>query len=201
MRIEYYGLCPLNAYTRYRLTYSFTADIDTVSAGSNGLIFTPYIAGERTPHVEANIRGSFIGIDSIHERRHFVRTLLEGITFSLNESVKIFRESGKTIDTIVSIGGGAKNATWLQMQADIFNAKIIKMKSEQGSGMGAAIIAANGCGWFNSIKDCAEQFLNEADVYEPIPANVEKYEELFAIYQDVYTKTKVLNNQLMSFRD
>src|SRR5690606_28631156 len=135
-----------------------------------------------------------------HERKHFARAVLEGITFSLNESIEIFRNSGKTIDTIVSIGGGAKNETWLQMQADIFNAKIEKLTSEQGPGMGAAMLAAYGSGWFESLKECAETFLQTSKTYEPIPENVDAYKKLFAMYQQVYTQTKTLNEQLREFR-
>ncbi|MCC3357888.1 xylulokinase [Bacillus sp. REN16] len=174
--------------------------IDEVSPGSNGLLFTPYIVGERTPHADSNIRGSFIGIDAAHERKHFARAVLEGITFSLNESIEIFRNSGKTIDTIISIGGGAKNETWLQMQADIFNAKIEKMTSEQGPGMGAAMLAAYGCGWFESLRECADVFLQPAKTYEPIPENVEAYQKFFTMYQQIYTQTKNLNIQLRMFR-
>ncbi|MCH1624614.1 xylulokinase [Ferdinandcohnia quinoae] len=175
-------------------------DIDEVPVGSNGLLFTPYIVGERTPHADSNIRGSFIGIDAAHERKHFVRAVLEGITFSLNESIEIFRNSGKTIDSIVSIGGGAKNETWLQMQADIFNAKIERLTSEQGPGMGAAILAAYGCDWFTSLKECADVFIQTSKTYHPIPKNVETYKNIFTIYQQVYTQTKMLNDQLIKFR-
>ncbi|MEH7378861.1 xylulokinase [Bacillus sp. JJ1533] len=178
----------------------FLEGIDAVPAGSNGLLFTPYIVGERTPHADSNIRGSFIGIDAAHERKHFARAVLEGITFSLNESIQIFRKSGKTIDTIISIGGGAKNETWLQMQADIFNAKIEKLTSEQGPGMGASMLAAYGCGWFASLKECAEAFLQTSKTYEPIQENVEAYQKLFAMYQQVYTQTNRLNEQLREFR-
>lgn len=178
----------------------FLEGVDEVPAGSNGLLFTPYIVGERTPYADSNIRGSFIGIDAAHERKHFARAVLEGITFSLNESIEIFRNSGKKIDTIISIGGGAKNETWLQMQADIFNAKIEKLTSEQGPGMGAAMLAAYGCGWFTSLKECAEEFLQSSKTYEPIPENVEAYQKLFAMYQQIYTQTKILNEQLREFR-
>lgn len=178
----------------------FLEGVNEVPAGSNGLLFTPYIVGERTPHADSAIRGSFIGIDASHERKHFARAVLEGITFSLNESIEIFRSSGKTIDSIISIGGGAKNETWLQMQADIFNAKIEKLASEQGPGMGAAMLAAYGCGWFPSLKDCAKAFIQVSKTYEPIPENVEQYKKLFSIYQDVYTQTKTLNDQLKEFR-
>lgn len=176
------------------------ADLDSVSPGSNGLIFTPYIVGERTPHIDAKIRGSFIGIDASHEQKDFVRAVLEGITFSLNESIEILRNHGKTIDKVVSIGGGAKNDDWLQMQADIFNASIVKLRTEQGPGMGAAMLAATGCNWFPSLKECADKFLIEEKVFQPIPENVEKYKKLFQIYKEIYLNTKQLNEKLAAFR-
>ena len=176
------------------------ADVGSVPAGSNGLLFTPYLVGERTPHADAAIRASFIGVDSSHERKDFTRAVLEGITFSLNESIDIFRQNGKVIDTIVSIGGGAKNEDWLQIQADIFDAKIVRLESEQGPGMGAAMLAAYGCGWFASLKECADEFLNEDKVFEPIQENVENYRKLFAIYQEIYGQTKDMNEKLLEFR-
>lgn len=178
----------------------FLEGVEIVPAGSNGLLFTPYIVGERTPHADSNIRGSFIGADAAHERQHFVRAVLEGITFSLNESIEIFRSSGKKIDSIVSIGGGAKSDVWLQMQADIFNTKIEKLSSEQGPGMGAAMLAAYGCGWYPSLRECAEVFIKTSKTYLPIEENVKAYRKLFAIYQQVYRQTKELNQQLSEFR-
>ncbi|MFP3122274.1 MULTISPECIES: xylulokinase [Bacillaceae] len=174
--------------------------IDQVPVGANGLLFTPYLVGERTPHADSVIRGSFIGMDASHKRRDFVRAVLEGITFSLNESIEIFRENGKTIDTIVSIGGGAKNEAWLQIQADIFNANIVKLSSEQGPGMGAAMLAAFGCGWFSSLLECANKFIEPVKTYQPVKENVEQYQKLFGIYKQVYEQTKVLNEQLQEFR-
>ncbi|AQQ52385.1 xylulokinase [Planococcus lenghuensis] len=175
-------------------------DIHSVPAGSGGLLFTPYVVGERTPHADAAIRASFIGMDSSHERKHFARAVLEGITFSLNESIAIFREQGKRIDTIVSIGGGAQNEEWLQMQADIFNADIVRMNSEQGPGMGAAMLAAYGCGWFDSLTECAEAFLKEDKRFRPDEKNAAVYSELFEVYQDVYGQTRTLNDRLAGFR-
>src|SRR5699024_12059322 len=130
-------------------------------------LFTPYITGERTPHADSAIRASFIEMDSSHERKHFVRAVLEGITISLNESIQIFSENGKQVDTIISIGGGAQNEDWLQIQADIFDAKIVRLSSEQGPGMGAAMLAAYGCGWFDSLKACADEFLDVEREFVP----------------------------------
>jgi len=175
-------------------------NVKVVPPGASGLLFTPYIVGERTPHFDSSVRGSFIGMDSSHEMKHFVRAVMEGITFSLNESIQIFRDQGKRIDTIISIGGGSKNETWLQMQADIFNAKIIKLSSEQGPGMGAAMLAAYGSGWFETLQECTEEFLQEDKSYEPIEENVAVYEELFKLYKQVYSSTQSINNKLMQYR-
>jgi len=175
-------------------------DVEQVSVGSNGLIFTPYLVGERTPHADSTIRGSFIGMDSAHKRSDFARAVMEGITFSLNESIEIFRQNGKKINSIISIGGGAKNPVWLQMQADIFNADIIKLSSEQGPGMGASMLAAYGSGWYETLEACGEKFIKPVKTYKPIKENVEKYEKLFEIYKQVYTQTKELNSQLSEFR-
>lgn len=176
------------------------SEVNSVPIGSNGLLFTPYLAGERTPHADAAIRASFIGMDSSHQRKDFVRAVLEGITFSLNESINIFRNNGKTIDSIVSIGGGAKNDVWLQMQADIFDARIIKLSSEQGPGMGAAMLAAYGCGWFDSLSDCADDFLQVEKEFIPDRDNVEIYKKLFGVYQEIYGLTKKMNEALLEFR-
>ncbi|MET3576091.1 xylulokinase [Bhargavaea ullalensis] len=175
-------------------------DVGSVPAGSDGLLYTPYLSGERTPHVDASIRGSFIGIDASHRLRHFTRAVLEGITFSLNESIRLFRENGKTVDTVVSVGGGARNAPWLQMQADVFDATVVRLKSEQGPGMGAAMLAAAGCGWFDSLKECADVFLKPDMVYRPDPETVGIYEELFDIYRDVYPATAPISRRLAKFR-
>ncbi|UNK17819.1 xylulokinase [Paenibacillus sp. N3/727] len=174
--------------------------ISDIPAGSCGLLFTPYIVGERTPYPDANIRGSFIGMDAGHKLPHFARAVLEGITFSLRESIDILRASGKKIDTVISIGGGAKNESWLQMQADILDAEIVKLESEQGPAMGAAMLAAYGCGWFPSLQACASAFLRPAQKYVPNPETAKNYEKLFPLYQSVYGATRQLSGQLSEYR-
>jgi len=175
--------------------------VDEVKPGSNGLLFTPYLVGERTPHADSAIRASFIGIDGSHERKHFARAVMEGITFSLNESVAMFREAGKTVDTIVSIGGGAQNPVWLQMQADIFDAKVVALQNEQGPGLGAAMLAAYGCGWFESLEQCAASFVSYGEAYEPQAEAVEAYKGLFDIYRNIYEQTRGLNQALAAYRN
>jgi xylulokinase len=174
--------------------------IESIPPGANGLLFTPYLLGERTPYADANIRGSFIGMDSAHTKKHFARAILEGITFSLKESLDIIRESSNDRATIISIGGGAKNNTWLQMQADIFEANIVKLTSEQGPALGATILAAYGCGWYSSLQECSRVFISYEKSYQPNPVNVEKYQTLYNLYTTIYEHTKVLNEELKVYR-
>src|SRR5690606_20740758 len=123
-----------------------------------------------------------------------------GITFSLQESLAIFRQAGKQVNSVISIGGGAKSELWLQLQADIFNANVIRLENEQGPGMGAAMLAAYGCGWFQSLEECAASFIKQARVVAPDPTAVAVYEDLFAIYKQVYAQTQSINTDLMKFR-
>ena len=174
--------------------------VGDIAPGSEGLLFTPYLVGERTPHADSVIRGSFIGLSGTHRREHLARAVMEGITFSLQESFDLFHAAGIEVERVISIGGGAKNPVWLQMQADIFGKPVVALKNEQGPAMGAAMMAAVGSGWFGSLKECADAFIGYAKTYEPIPANVEKYARLFKLYQQVYAATRSLNEGLQEFR-
>ncbi|MDQ6421191.1 xylulokinase [Paenibacillus sp. LHD-117] len=178
----------------------FLADVGDLPPGAGGLLFTPYLVGERTPHADATIRASFIGIDGSHERKHFARAVMEGITFSLNESVDLFRGAGKSVERIVSIGGGAQNPVWLQMQADIFGATVLSLENEQGPGLGAAMLAAYGCGWYDSLEACSEAFVKYASEYAPNPEATQTYQGLFRAYQQVYGATRGLNETLADYR-
>ena len=191
----------------FKKTFAPAEDFNDVVAsagkstvGANGLLYTPYIVGERAPYADANIRGSFTGIDGIHQRYDFVRAVLEGIIFSFRDLFDIYEDNGGDFDTVVSIGGGAKSPLWLQIQADIFNRKVVSLKNEQGPGMGAAMMAATGLGWFESLQDCAKTFVHFGKEYQPIPANVAKYQKLHAIYKQVYGQTKQISEELLDYR-
>lgn len=173
---------------------------EEVPAGARGLLFTPYIAGERTPHNDALARGSFVGMDSSHKKSEFVKAIIEGITFSLKESLNIIEQNGMKVDTIVSIGGGAKSRAWLQMQADIFGKEVVSLRNEQGPAMGAAIIAAAGCGWYASLQEAAAVFVQNDVSVTPDPEKMKRYEQIFPLYQKVYTQTKEITKELAAFR-
>lgn len=157
--------------------------------GANGLLFTPYLDGERTPYTDSKIRGSFIGITNKTTDIDFIRSVVEGITFSLNDVFQIYLNSNKSFKQVISTGGGAKSRLWLQIQADIFNIPVVSITNEQGPGTGAAMIASMGCQWFNSWKDCVKQFVHYGETIMPIETNVNKYRKLYAIYHKMYSST------------
>lgn len=175
--------------------------IEQIPLGSKGLLFTPYISGERSPHVDSQIRGSFIGLDIAHTLDHMARAVLEGITFSLNDS-KCVMDQFRTqpFSRIISVGGGSKNKVWLQMQADIFNTDIYILDQEEGPAFGAAMIAAVGCQWFDDFKSCTERFVTMRHAMSPIPENVAAYQNLYQLYQSIYPSTKDLCHQLNDYR-
>ena len=171
--------------------------IEDITPGSQGLLFTPYIVGERTPHTDSLIRGSFVGIDTQHTLKHFSRAVLEGITFSLKDIQVLMQQiAGKEFKQMISVGGGAQNPTWLQMQADIFDTEIVTLTTEQGPGLGAAMLAAVGSGLFPDMQSCMETFVHYDQQVQPIAENVKKYQAVYAIYQQMYAQTKEITHAL-----
>lgn len=168
--------------------------------GSNGLLFAPFLHGERTPYNDANIRGSFIGLDRSTNKNDLKRAVIEGISFSINESIAIMRDHGLNIKNIVSIGGGAKNKEWLNVQADLFNAKIYTRTEEQGPAFGAAMLAAMGEGWFSSFDNMIDEFIDYNEEIQPRKENSEKYKKLFEIYKKLYSQTIELSKELREFK-
>lgn len=179
----------------------FVGSASNSTIGARGLMFTPYIVGERTPYADAKIRGSFIGVDSNQNRADFVRAVLEGIIFSFKDILAIYETNGKNFKELISIGGGAKSELWLQIQADVFNKPVVRLASEQGPGLGAAMIAAVGLGWFADFEACADQFITRQKVYQPVTQNVEKYQRLYEVYHQIYGQTKDLTQQLLAIQE
>lgn len=196
-----------NSLNWFKHHFATDMDFDTMiwrasrrPIGANGLLFTPYIDGERAPYADANIRGSFIGVDNMQTRDDFTRAVMEGITFSFRDVMNIYQQHDQDFDTVIAIGGGAKSEFWLQLQANIFNKEVIALTNEQGPGLGAAMIAATGLGWFDSLQDCAKAFVHFGNHYQPQPDAVERYDKLYQIYHQVYGQTKAMSHQLLQWR-
>lgn len=173
-------------------------NIKNIPVGSEGLLFTPYIMGERSPHVDSKIRGAFIGLDARHTRDHLARSVVEGITFSLKDSQYLMESiANKTFDRIICVGGGAKNDEWLQIQANVFNATMVTLTSEQGPALGAAIIAAYGLHWYDSFEECVKMFVSYDKIVEPNKEDVKVYEKVYQIYKKRYMIARRIYHMLL----
>lgn len=161
-----------------------------VPVGSEGLIFLPYLMGERTPHKDAFAKGVFFGITNRHDKRHFVRAVLEGITFGMRDSLEIMRELGVRIEQIRVTGGGGRSPLWRQIQADVYGTEVVTTNATEGPAFGAAIMAGVGAGIFGSIEEATESIIKIVERTEPIAENLEKYEEYYNIYKSLYPKLK-----------
>ncbi|MBU4509623.1 xylulokinase, partial [bacterium] len=132
---------------------------EEIEPGSEGLIFLPYLYGERTPHANANARGVYFGISGKHDQRHFTRSVLEGVTFALKDSLELIKDKGVKIKEIRAIGGGAKSRVWQQILADILGEEINLLNVEEGPAFGAALIAGVGVGVYGSFAEAVNRII------------------------------------------
>ncbi|MFK8112711.1 MAG: xylulokinase [Rubripirellula sp.] len=181
------GLSGFSAKKRYEVA---TAEAAKIAAGSDSLLFLPYLNGERTPHADPNARGSFVGMNLTHTRGHMTRSVMEGITFALRDSLEIIDSLGVPVREIRASGGGSKNPLWRQMQADVFGHKITTLKVEQGPAYGVALLAAVGDGAYRSVESACKATIEVADHTPPSKNAVKNYNHLFPIYQDLYGQLK-----------
>jgi xylulokinase len=140
-----------------------------VPAGCEGLLFLPYLSGERTPYADANARGVFSGLSLRHTRAHMTRAVLEGVTFGLLDSINLVRELGLDVHDVRASGGGSRSAFWRQMMADAFNANVITVNSSHGAAFGASILAGIGAGVYSSAQDAARTIVRETSRTSPGP--------------------------------
>lgn len=171
--------------------YDYMTNMASQAAvGSEGLAFLPYLNGEKTPINDENARGVFFGLSQRHGMNEICRSVMEGVTFSLRDSVELFREHGLEVNEIRASGGGAKSQLWRQMQADIYNAKVVTMNMEEGPAAGAAILGAVGSGYFKSVAEGCDAVLKIESVTEPIAANVDIYNDYYETYRALYASLK-----------
>lgn len=154
--------------------------------GSEGLIFQPYLMGERSPHGDPDARGTFIGLTNRHTRGHLARAVIEGVTFGMAEMLAIMRELGVPADRVRATGGGAKSAFWRQILADILEATVETIASDEGPALGAALIAGVGVGVYADFEQATAQAVRTTGAIEPDPANRKRYREYFEVYRSLY---------------
>lgn len=160
--------------------------------GSAGMIFLPYLNGERTPHPDPHARGIFYGMSLTHGKPEMIRSVMEGVTYSLRDTMEVLRSWAIPVNEVRAAGGGAASELWLQMQADIFNAKVIKTNVKEAPATGAAMMAMTGCGFYDDLIEISDKVVKVVSVTEPVTENVKQYDRYYRIYRRIYDSVKVL---------
>jgi xylulokinase len=157
---------------------------------SEGLVFLPYLNGERTPYPDENARGVFFGLSYRHGLAEMCRSVMEGVTYSLRDTIEILREYAVNVNEVRASGGGAKSALWRQMQADIYNASVVTTNLGEGPSAGAAIMAAVGSGAFSSVGEACDNLVQIVSRTDPDSKSVELYDEFYQTYRSLYPTLK-----------
>ena len=155
-----------------------------VPAGSDGMIWTPYLFGERTPHLDAKARAAFVGITASTTRGHFVRAVLEGVAMSLRETFTLFDELCIPVTEIRLGGGGARGELWRQIQADVYGRPVERLEAEEGGAFGAALLAGTGVGAWPDVPTACAETIRVAEVIEPRNASV--MDRTYLEYRKIY---------------
>jgi xylulokinase len=170
-----------------------------IPPGSDGLLFLPYLTGERTPHPDPLARGAFVGLTVRHTFPHLTRSVLEGVSFGLRDSFELMKNAGlKDISQVRVTGGGARSPFWRQILADVFNAETVTVNAEEGAAYGAALLAATGAGVFPSVEAACDATIQITGSTKPGP-NSAIYNELYPIYRDLYPTLSAQFNKLAKF--
>lgn len=168
------------------------APITQDKLGENHVYFLPYLMGERSPINDTNARGTFIGMTMDTTRADLTQAVLEGVAFAIRDSVEVARSLGITISSSKICGGGAKSPLWKKMIANILNAELECLESEQGPGMGGAMLAMVACGEYASVQEVCDKFVHVASTVKPEPELVEKYEKRYQQFKKIYPACKAL---------
>ena len=165
--------------------------------GENHVFFLPYLMGERSPVNDTNARGTFIGMTMDTTRADLVQAVLEGVAFAIRDSVEVARSLGIEINSSKIYGGGAKSPLWKRIFANVLSSELEVPVSEQGPGMGGAMLAMVACGEYDTVKDCCEKLCAVASTVKPEPELVAKYEVRYQQFRKIYPACKHLFAELM----
>ncbi len=157
-----------------------------VPPGAEGLLFLPYLTGERTPHKDPFAKGAFVGLSLRHTRAHMARAVLEGVAYALRDSFEILHEMGVSKEQVRASGGGARSTVWRQIQADVNKAPLVLINIDEGPAYGAALLASVGTGMYGSVEEACDATIRVVDTCEPDTARAAAYDPWFAEYQAAY---------------
>lgn len=165
------------------------SNVDNISAGAEGLIYLPYLNGERTPHNDASARGVFFGMNYQHTKDHFTRAVLEGVSFSLKDCLELIKRLNINIETLYVTGGAAKSPVWRTILSEVFNQPLVAFEEREGPAFGAALLAGLGIGVWNG-PECFPAVFDNSQTTSVNLANVNAYKEIYKIYKELYHQLK-----------
>ena len=166
--------------------YLMDKQAEQVPMGANRLLYLPYLMGERTPHLDPDARGVFLGLSAIHTRRDMLRAVMEGVTYSLRDCVEVFREMNVSVSDMMACGGGGSSPLWRSMLADLYNCDVKTAASKEGPALGVAILASVGAGLYSSVSEACGAIVKTDKVQSPNKENVPEYEKNYQLYRELY---------------
>lgn len=170
--------------------YLMDKQAERIPIGAERLLYLPYLMGERTPHLDPNCRGAFIGLSAMHTRQHMLRAVMEGVVYSQRDSVEVLRGMGVKINDMLACGGGGTSPLWRQMLADVYGCPVKTVVSKEGPALGVAILASVGTGIYKSVQEACKEVIKTNPAQNPIAENSKEYEKFYKMYTELYPALK-----------
>lgn len=166
-------------------------EAEAVPAGSEGLLFLPYLTGERTPHPDPQARGAFIGLTIRHTRGHMTRAVLEGVAFGLKDSFRLIQNAGlEQITQVRASGGGTKGMLWRQILASVLESELVTVNTAEGAAFGAALLAGVGAGAWPDIRTACRETIRITGQTMPDAKDAKRYQQTYSLYRELYPALK-----------
>jgi xylulokinase len=176
-------------------------EISSVRAGSDGLLFLPYLSGAILPEWNPDARGAFLGITLGHKRRHFARSIMEGTAYVLKDYVEHISGIGLAPTRTILAGGGARGKVWRQIKTDVIGMRTLSCRNQEVTVLGASILAAVGVGFYRSVEDAVSKIVSMADEVVPVPQSMEVYSKLYRLYREAYDDLKLTSEKIASYQE
>lgn len=168
----------------------FNEEAEVIAAGSDGVVFLPYMSGERSPIWDPNAKGVFYGLDFSKTKGHFIRAAMEGVALSLKHNLEIAEEAGAKVEVLRAMGGSANSLLWTQIKSDVTGKPIVVPSSDTATTLGAVILAGVGIGMYKDFEEAVELTVENKRFHEPNPENFKVYEKNYEIYLELYKNLK-----------
>ncbi|WP_026487296.1 xylulokinase [Caldanaerobius polysaccharolyticus] len=171
-------------------------EVSSIKPGSGGVVFLPYMSGERSPIWNPNARGVFFGLSYDKTKAHMARAVMEGCAFALRHNIEVAEEAGATVNRLISVGGAANSDVWMQIKADVTGKEIVVPYSDDATALGAALLAGVGTGIYEDFKEAVRRTVRVRKIYKPNPDNFKVYGDLYGVYREIYARLESTYDRL-----